>query len=413
MINLLPSSGRASGLKGTDRKRVQQKIKVIKTIYTHGYKTAMDICQELQASLPTITNLINEMLTEELIERKGKDESSGGRKPDLYGLKDNSIFILAINVGQNKTQMAIFNNNHQRISEVETFKIKFNGQEENIQAIYELGQKFLDDSQINQDKLLGIGVTMPGLVDSKKGINYSYFGKLSHTSLKSTLEAKFNKQVVFENDAKAMTLAEYKFGSRAGSSSILGIYNDWGIGLGMVLEGKIYKGFSGFSGEFGHITMENEGGRLCVCGKQGCLETVASGMAMVDFAREGFEQGKKSIMNAEIANNLDGIDPDLIIQSALRGDQHAISILNIVGTYMGRGIAVLIQLLNPEHIIIGGKIAEAGGLILPSIHQALNIYSMPQIRMETKIEVSTLGREARMLGAISVFMEEAFDSYLG
>ncbi|KEO71694.1 ROK family protein [Anditalea andensis] len=412
MNTFYPLSSENSSLKSAEKKKINNKIKIIKSIYTEGFKTAMDICNELGISLPTSTILINELLKDEVIEKKGQAKSSGGRKPDLYGLASNSIFILAINIGQNRTQMAIYNNSHERITDIHTVHLKFDGQEGHINTIYEVADTFIKESNINPDKLLGIGITMPGLIDSKKGINYTYINKnFSKSTLKATFQEKFNKQVVIENDAKAMTLAEYQFGSKAGTSQILGIYTDWGIGLGIVLEGKIYKGFSGFSGEFGHITMV-ENGHLCSCGKQGCLETVASGMAMVRLAKEAYQNGKPSIMNEEISKNPDDIDPDFIIQSALSGDQHAIGILTEIGSQLGKGIAILIQLFNPEIIIIGGKIAEAGQYILTPIYQSLNTSSLPQLRNQTTIELSQLGKDARMLGAISIYMNEAFDALL-
>ncbi|HSJ67843.1 MAG TPA: ROK family protein [Anditalea sp.] len=398
-------------LKSTERKKFNNKIKIIKLIYTEGYKTALEICNELNISLPTSNILINELLENEMIEKKGQAKSSGGRKPDQYGLTPNSIFILAMNIGQNRTQMAIYNNSHERITDIHTVQLRFDGQEDHINKIYEFGDQFIKGSGINADKLLGIGITMPGLIDSKKGINYTYLNNLSQSTLKGAFQEKFNKQVVLENDAKAMTLAEFQFGSKAGTDQILGIYTDWGIGLGIVLDGKIYKGFSGFSGEFGHITMV-ENGHLCSCGKQGCLETLASGMAMVRLAKDAYLKGKPSIMNTELSKNIEDIDPDFIIQSALQGDQHAIGILTEIGSYLGKGISILVQLFNPEVIIIGGKIAEAGQYILTPIYQSLNTFCLPQLRKQTTIELSQLGKDARMLGAISIYMNEAFDALL-
>jgi predicted NBD/HSP70 family sugar kinase len=213
--------------------------------------------------------------------------------------------------------------------------------------------------------------------------------------------------VVIFNDAKSSCLAEFRFGLAKNKSNVLVISMDWGIGLGIIMGGKMHTGVSGFAGEFGHIPIV-ENGLLCHCGKRGCLETVASGIAMVNKAKKGLEAGQTSILNTMINNEIENLEPELIIEAANLGDQFAINVLSEIGISLGKGIAILIQIFNPELIILEGKIAEANQFITTPIQQSLNTYTMIQLKERTQISLSTLGKNSSLLGATVAVMEHIF-----
>jgi N-acetylglucosamine repressor len=226
--------------------------------------------------------------------------------------------------------------------------------------------------------------------------------------LKKLLESKLERPVYIENDAKARALAEYRFGLAYGKKDVLVLFLDWGIGLGMILDGKIYRGTTGFAGEFSHINMI-ENGQLCNCGKQGCLETVASGTALVKLAMKGLRARKSSILDNIASQELNKIEPSIIVEAAHRGDQYAINILGEVGYNLGKGISILIQLFNPELIVLSGKMAEANHFLTTPIQQALNEYCMPQLLSKTSIKVSELGERAGILASVAIVMEHIFE----
>jgi len=189
-----------------------------------------------------------------------------------------------------------------------------------------------------------------------------------------------------------------------GRRDVLVLSLDWGIGLGIIMDGKLRSGITGFAGEIGHIPLVNDGA-LCYCGKRGCLETVASGIALARMAKEGIKSGQHSLLNELSDQEIDSIEPQLVIDAANRGDQYAINILSEVGINLGKGISILIQLFNPELIILGGRIAEARQYITTPIQQSINKYCMAQIREKTKIALSDLGKEADIMGPVAVVME--------
>ncbi|MGY5851921.1 ROK family protein, partial [Salegentibacter sp. F14] len=217
----------------------------------------------------------------------------------------------------------------------------------------------------------------------------------------------FKKPVVILNDAKSACLAEFRFGLARDKSNVLVISMDWGIGLGIIMGGRMHSGESGFAGEFGHIPM-TEDGLLCHCGKRGCLETEASGLALVRRTKEGLKAGQTSVLNNLSQEEMDKLEPEVIIDAANKGDQFAIKVLSEIGIKLGKGIAILIQIFNPELVILEGKIAEAKQFITTPIHQSMNTYCMMQLKERTKIELSDLGSNSSLFGGTIAVMDEIF-----
>jgi N-acetylglucosamine repressor len=399
-------------LNNIERRKHIQKLKIVKHLYVKGAKTNADICSRFNISSPTSIAILNELVVEGLVEKQGRGKSLGGRKPELYGLCDESLFVLSIHVERFKTRMAIFDNNNHIINGVQTFTIDITPELGALEQLHQHAQALIKASGIELKKLVGVGISMPGLVDSKEGNNYTYLltaGKPE--SLQQLLEQQFGKPVFLQNDANSAALAEYRFGLAHGQRDVLVLSLDWGIGMGMILDGKLRGGASGFAGEFGHIPLV-DGGALCHCGKRGCLETVASGSAIVRIATAGIQAGQHTLLSQLPAQQIAQLAPEHVYEAAYHGDQFAINTLAEVGTNLGKGIAILIQLFNPELIILGGEMAQAKQFILPSIQQAINTYCMAQLRERTSLVVSELGNNAVILGSVATVMENIFESYL-
>ena len=399
-------------LNNIERRKHIQKLKIVKHLYVKGAKTNADICSRFGISSPTSIAILNELVAEGLVEKQGRGKSLGGRKPELYGLCDGSLFVLSIHSEKFKTRMAIFDNNNHVISGIHTFDIELSEDLSALTHVCERAQELLHASGIELKKLVGVGISMPGLVASKEGNNHTYLLTAGEpVSLQQLLEQQFGKPVFIQNDAKSAALAEYRFGLAHGQRDVLVLSMDWGIGMGIILDGKLRSGALGFAGEFGHIPLV-DGGALCHCGKRGCLETVASGSAIVRLAKAGLAAGQRTLLRQLSAEEIDQLQPEQVYEAAQQGDQFAINTLAEVGTNLGKGVAILIQLFNPELIILGGKIAQAKQFIFPAIQQAINTYCMAQLREKTTIVVSELGDDAVILGSVATVMENIFESYL-
>ncbi|MEN2282726.1 ROK family protein [Algoriphagus sp. SE2] len=387
------------------------KLKIIKNLYLKGANTASEICSEVGISLPTVNALLGDLMGSGEVIKQGRAESQGGRKPDLYRLAEDAFYVLSVDLSRFQANLALYSCNQTIAYEKESHKITLDNEKETFDRLCDLIDTYLQKSGISSEKIIAIGISMPGLLDSITGVNYTYlrFGK---KSLLENLEARFSKKIFLENDARAMTLAEFKFGSDHSHKNVLGIFVGWGIGLGIIIDGKIYQGASGFAGEFSHSPIFESRDVTCTCGKKGCLEAVASGTAIVRMAEEAIKLDKDSILARMVRDHQGELEPALVVEAALAGDQRAITILSEAGLDLGRGISILIQLLNPELIIIGGSVAEANQYLITPIQQALNIYSMAKSREKSELALYQLGEDVGLLGGVAVVNEKLFEDVI-
>ncbi|TVP46093.1 MAG: ROK family protein [Mongoliibacter sp.] len=405
LINPKKSLEKTGGV--VEMKSYINKLKLIKNLYTKGSNTAGEMCNEVGISLPTVNSLLGDLMSSGEIIKHGRAESQGGRKPDLYRLADDSFYIVSVDINKFRTRVSVYNSQNKSVSEPAVLKIQLNNEKETFEKICDFILQHKDDTGLDDQKIIAIGISMPGLIDSANGINHTYL-KFGKKSLVENFENKLGRQVFLENDARAMTLAEFKFGHNESYKNVLGIFIGWGIGIGIIIDGKLYHGASGFAGEFSHSPIFESHDNSTI-NKNTSLETVASGTAIVKMAKEAIQLDEDSILARMVKENNNDIEPTLVVEAALTGDQRAITILSEAGLFLGRGISILIQLLNPELIILGGSVAEAKQYLTIPIQQALNIYSMPKTRESTELLIYKLGKEVGLLGGVAVVNEKIFE----
>lgn len=387
------------------------KIKIIKNLYLKGANTASEICTEVGISLPTVNSLLSDLMSSGEVIKQGRAESQGGRKPDLYRLAEDAFYVLSVDLSKFTINLCLYSCHNQPITEKECHKLVLNNERETFDRIADLIESYLQKSGIPSEKIIAIGISMPGLVDAVGGVNYTYL-RFGRKTLLDSFEERFQKKVFLENDARAMTLAEFKFGPDHTHKNVLGVFVGWGIGLGIIIDGKIYRGASGFAGEFSHSPIFENRNVTCSCGKKGCLEAVASGTAIVRMAEEAIKIDSDSILARMVRDHQGELEPGLVVEAALAGDQRAITILSEAGLDLGRGISILIQLLNPDLIIIGGSVAEANQYLITPIQQALNIYSMAKSREKSELALYQLGKDVGLMGGVAVVNEQLFEDVL-
>lgn len=393
-------------LEDLDRKEYLLAVKMVKYLYFNGSKPIAGISKGLKVSVPKGFLLINNLLERGVLEKKGYGASNGGRKPELYGIARGSFYVLAISMDIYQTRMAFFNCSNEKITKTHVFEIELNNEMETLKSLLSNVEAYFQETKIDRKNVLGVGISIPGLVNSARGINHTYlnFGK---KGLRQLLQEQLQLPVFLENDANAIALAIWRSGVARDKNNVLVLYLDWGIGLGLILDGQLYRGATGFAGEFSHIPIE-ENGELCICGKTGCLQTVAAGTALVKMAQKGILEGSHTKMASLHKRDVNKLTVRDVVDAALSGDQFAIGLLSKVGENLGKGIAVLIQLINPEMIVLGGQMSEAEQFLTTPIQQAVNTYTMSQIRERTVIAVSNPGNEIGLYGAMAVVMEDVF-----
>ncbi|SFE35981.1 Sugar kinase of the NBD/HSP70 family, may contain an N-terminal HTH domain [Thermophagus xiamenensis] len=407
MENYLINTYLFEALSDLEKKKYQLSIRILKYLYFQGPKAIADICNYLKVSTPNGNSILGILMSKGLIEKKGYGLSKGGRKPELYGLKKDVFYVVSVDMNIHQTQLSIFDSSNSRVTEIEAFALEMDNEIHTLDKLLERIHNHIKKSGIDKQKIVGVGVSFPGLVDSSGGFNYSYFN-FGDKPVRSILQEQLCLPVFVENDAKAVALAVWRFGIAQNQKDVLVLFLDWGIGLGMILNGKLYRGNEGFAGEFSHIPMV-ENGDSCICGKNGCLQTLAAGSTLVQRAREGILKGKSSLMAQYSKENIKDVDLQTVVSAALKGDQFSINLLSEIGEQLGKGISILIQLFNPGMVVLTGKMAEAGQYLTIPIQQAINTYSMHRISESMKIKHSNMGKQVGLNGALAVVMEDIFD----
>lgn len=382
---------------GVAYKNINLKKAVITYFANIGNATIADLCKELNLSIPKVTNLLNDLIHDGMVQDNGKIDSSGGRKPNLYGLISDSVLFIGVDVKKNHINIGLTDLSKNIIKISEKIAYQLDNTKESLENLCSLINQFIKDGPAPKEKILGIGVNLSGRINHTSGYSYSFF-YFEEEPLTKIIEAKVGISVFLENDTKAMACGEFSSGGIAkAEKDVLFLNLDYGIGLGIFIDGKIYYGKSGYAGEFGHIPLfDNE--ILCHCGKKGCLETEASGWALTRMFKEKIKEGSTSILTTT-KKNVEDIEMDDIIFAANNDDVLAIELIGRIGANIGRGIALLINIFNPELVILGGSLASTEEFIRLPIKSAINKYSLNLVNNDTQLKMSKMGEQAGIIGA--------------
>ena len=241
-----------------------------------------------------------------------------------------------------------------------------------------------------------MGVNLTGRVNHQTGYSYSYYIS-EEKPIRSILEQGFGWPVFIENDSRGMAFGEYMSGIAGDARTVLFLNVGWGLGMGMVLDGKLFNGKSGFSGEIGHFPLLDNH-QICRCGKVGCLETGASGLALHRLIGERLAEGHPSILSAAFAEGRE-ITLNDILDAVAKEDVTAIECVEQVGSTLGRAVAGLINLFNPDVVVIGGRLCVTEQYLMPPLLGAVSRLSLNLVNNDTVIKVSRLGNKAGAVGA--------------
>ncbi len=389
-------------------KNTAYKSALLRELYFNDTLSASELSKNTNLSLPVATKMLNELIENETVLTTGYAISKGGRRPLMYSIAPDRMYILAVAVDQLMTRMVLMNMKNQRVSEQEQIDLTL---AENEAALGQLGVRIaghIANSGLDRKKIIGIGIGMPGFIDSEKGLNYSFLGH-GGSSITEYINDLTGIPVFIDNDSSLIALTELSFGVAKNCKTAMVVNLGWGIGLGMILNGKLFKGHNGFAGEFSHIPLFLNN-KICSCGKSGCLETECSLSVLVQKAAEGLENGQPSLIKDFSPDSLQTA-AEAVLDAAMKGDNFAIGLISEAGYHIGRGIAILIHLMNPETIVLSGMGAAAGKVWQAPVQQALNEHCIPRLSMSINVQMSSLGTGAELIGAAALVMTnlEHFD----
>jgi glucokinase-like ROK family protein len=390
------SEDNASGV--AYKNRVLKRL-IINYLDVTGNVTIAELTKELNISAPKITTLITELIEDGLIKDYGKEDSTGGRKASLYGLVSDSCYFIGVDIKRYYINIGLLDFKKNLVTIKEKIPYQLENTPEAYNELINIINSFIEEAPVKREKILGMGINLSGRVNQTSGYSYSFF-HFHEEPLSHTIEKEIGIRTFLENDSKAMAYGEFCSGIVSKEKNVLFINMDYGVGLGILIDGKVYYGKSGFSGEFGHIPFfTNE--IICHCGKKGCLETEASGIALLRNFKAKIEQGSSSsvVYNKKNDESLRVID---IVNAAKAEDILSIELIAEIGEKMGKGLAVLINIFNPELVILGGILAETGDFIRLPIKSAINKYSLNLVSNDTKLVISKLGEKAGVMGGCLV-----------
>lgn len=382
-------------MKGIIHKNSLIKRSIIAHMAVHGESTLSELTRELHISVPTMTKLVQELVDENIVSDLGKVETPGGRRPNIFGLASSAIYFAGVNVGRDGMTFLITDLQNNIIKEHQDPSFELQDRPQCLERICASIEEFIATCGIDRSKILGLGVCMTGRVNPDTGRSYKFFTS-SEQSLRELFEERTGIRVLLENDTRSRCYAEYTCGRSKDESNVLYLHMGRGVAIGIVVDGKLYYGKSGFAGEFGHIPFFNNE-IICSCGKKGCLETEVSGIAIEEKMRQQIERGVNTILKEQY-DRQKSIHIDDIIAAAKHDDTLSIELIEEAGEKVGKAVAFLINTFNPETVIVGGNLAAAGDYIMLPLKSATNKYSLNLVYKDTKFRLSKMSENANAWG---------------
>lgn len=391
-----------------DKKNEIRRILVLRALLDRGPLSLTDLKKATGITLPVVSNIVSSLRKEKLVVKpKEKGTNQAGRPPSIVKLNGKAGFILGIDIGRLFTNFIILDLETNIVADTRRKSITLSNDIKLIDDLEKEMKIVLSAAKVGRDQLLGIGISLPGMVRGKEGFGETYFN-FGDTPAREILSKRFGKPVHLEHDLEAMAFGERWFGAARDVKNALCVNVGWGLGLGLIIDGKVYSGEEGYAGEFGHIQVVKNG-ELCYCGKRGCLETVSSGRAIARIARERISKGSATVLIEIQKLKPEQIDAEAVVKAAALGDQFSIEILEEASRYLGSGIGILINLLNPEIVILGGGISTAAPNFMESVRTFATKHSLVQLNRNIKFATSRLGNKAGALGVAVYLAEDLFD----
>ncbi|GAB4027624.1 ROK family transcriptional regulator [Spirosoma gilvum] len=387
-------------------KKNQQVKKALLYLYQDGSLTLAKLAELLNTSIPSATQIIDQLTDDGWVNTVGTVSGNSGRRPVLFSLNPAGHYAIILDSNTHGTSLLLVN----PLREI-VFQRSVDTVLEDTRAFSNFLVSFVNEavaeSGVAKSSIIGVGLSLPGLIDSRHGLNLSYPNLgLPEQSLTAWLEQQWELPVFMINDTKATALGEHRFGSSVGKQHALTINIDWGVGLGIIINGEVFHGASGFAGELGHIQVAPQG-ELCYCGKIGCLDTLTSASSLVKRVQREVQAGQATKL-AIYRNDPSQITISHVIQAATQGDTFAIDQLHETGYQLGKGLAIAVTLFNPEIIVIDGVLAEASLFITNSIKLAINKHCLSGFRNDLLVEVTQLNGAAKWLGTHAHVLESLF-----
>ena len=388
-----------------NKKNIQ---KILVMIQKRSPISKSDIAKYTNFTPATISYSISNLEKIGLVHEIGQGKSVGGRRPILLELNPNAFYLIGLDLGIDKIIGVITNLHGKIIYKIKTSIDSNSGNEYIIQKMIETTKSLFNNIQRDlRTDIFGIGLSLPGLIDLKKGLSIfaPNLPNWKNVPIVEIFKKTFNLPVIIENDTRAMALAEARYGAGKNFKNIFCVNLGYGIGSGIIINGELYRGTHYTAGEFGHITILPSG-PLCRCGNTGCLEAIAGGHAIAASAVRVLSSGPNSKIKDLVNGDLSKVTAKTITDAAKLGDSIALKIIDEIANYIGIGIASAVNLLAPDIVVIGGGFSMAGNLLIDRIKETVKKRAFTTLINFPLIKTTILKEDASSIGAATLMLEE-------
>ena len=383
--------------------------RVLKIIRSCDLVSRVQIAGKVNLSKTTVSAIVAELLEEGLVSEVGTGlaQPVGGRRPILLQFNNKALVAVGVEVDSRECVGVLVDLSGQPFERVTTAVV-----DSSVEAVIKQLESTAAQlcAGLDRDRIVGYGIALPGLINStgttvRLAVNLDW----RDVPLRALLEPSLGDHLYVIDRGKAAALGEIWHGVGKDVDDLIYIYIGRGIGGGIVIGRSLHSGVGNLAGEIGHVTVE-PAGPLCRCGNRGCLEALAAGPAIAVRTREKMRQGKETLLAQWIGDNFDAVTGKMVAEAAIKGDGLSLEIMEETGEYIGIAVAALINLLNPEVVVIGGPVSRSGGVLLKAIRAAVRRRAVSASLSGVKIVRSKLGDEAAAIGAAAAVIEQFVDS---
>ena len=347
--------------------------------------------------------IVSELLSKGLAKEARAGVSSGGRRPIILEFQDQSSFIVGIELGATHISCVLTDLRcNGRASWSAPAPVR-DEPEVALQKMTMAVRSVLEASGVQPFQVLGVGVAVPSPVDEERPgeLLPLIVPKWKGYNIATYLEESFKRPVFVDNDANLGALAELWWGAGSSAKDLAYIKVATGVGAGLIINGRIFRGSGGIAGEIGHTSIDPNGPQ-CICGLKGCLTTFIGTPALLERAKDK--------LRASGSNRLPPASIDELVNAALDGDLMSVELIHYAGDKLGVGIANMLNLLNPEMVVLGGGIARAGDLLLDGVRTTIGGLSLPESIINTQIRTTGLNEWGIAVGAATLVLQGALDT---
>ncbi|MCE9645306.1 MAG: ROK family protein [Chloroflexi bacterium] len=381
---------------------------MLRLIHTQSPISRAQIAVLTGLNKSTISSLVDELLAQKLIHETGSNSGAAGRPATWLEINPEAGLIIGVELGVDFISVAVTDLLGNIIWRKKEDADPADGQEKVLAQTLRIVKDAMDVNRKKGGYFFGLGLSTPGTVDLDQGL--LIFAPNLHwhdVPFRKIFHEHTNLRIFIENDANAAAIAEHLFGAARQTQNFVFVFAGVGIGGGLFLNGKLYRGRNGYAGEIGHSPIMAEPSQtVCHCGNRGCWETYANQYSIIQRVQARLEVKRNSIIPKMMAEQNAPLSIPLIKQAADLGDQEARESFSEAGHAMGQGFAGLINIFNPEKIILGGPLSIVGEYLLPAIKETIARHALPEIDQQAEVQLSTFGPDASLIGAIAIVVDD-------